>query len=41
MPSAGFYGKLRSSAIRQHPTSAQGPAIIGTADIFTHLVELH
>jgi len=42
MPSADFYRNLRSSAKRQHPTSAPRPAIIiGTADIFAHLVELH
>jgi hypothetical protein len=35
------YRNLRSSAKRQHPTSAPRLAIIGTADIFTHLVELH
>jgi hypothetical protein len=41
MPSADFYRNLRSSAKRLHPTLAPRPAIIGTADFFTNLVELH
>jgi len=41
MPSADFYRNLRSSAKRQQPTSAPRSAIVGTADVFTHLVELH
>jgi hypothetical protein len=41
MPSADFYRNVRSSAKRQHPASAPRPAIIGPADIFTNLVELH
>jgi hypothetical protein len=41
MPSAGFYRNLQSSAKRQQPTSAPRSAIVGTADVFSHLIELH
>ena len=40
MPSADFYRNLRSSA-KLHATLAPRPAIIGTVDFFTNLVELH
>jgi hypothetical protein len=37
----GLLPKLAEFRKKHHPTSAPRPAIIGTTDIFTDLVELH
>jgi hypothetical protein len=39
MSSAYFY--RRASSAKKQPTSAPRPAIVATADVFTHLVQSH